>query len=186
MTSSSNLIHKDTQALVKTSGPKDAAMTNMTGRRQSLPVPKTDTEGINLWNLLCKNIGKDLSKISMPVTLNEPLSALQRLCEELEYSDLLDRAALTSDPLERMTWVAAFAISVYGSAQARSGHKPFNPLLGETFECVREDRGFRYVAEQVSHHPPVSACHASSSSGKWSWSQDLRVKTKFWGKVDFI
>ena len=34
--------------------------------------------GLNLWNLLCKNIGKDLSKISMPVTLNEPLSVLQR------------------------------------------------------------------------------------------------------------
>jgi hypothetical protein len=34
-----------------------------TGRRQKLPVPKTDTEGLNLWNLLCKNIGKDLSKV---------------------------------------------------------------------------------------------------------------------------
>ena len=49
-----------------------------------------------------------------------------------------------------MMWVAAFAVSVYGSCQARAGHKPFNPLLGETFECVREDRGFRYVAEQVT------------------------------------
>ncbi|CAM6053555.1 unnamed protein product [Sphagnum tenellum] len=162
---------------------EDSKLTQLTGRRQKLPIPKADTEGINLWNLLCKNIGKDLSKISMPVTLNEPLSALQRLCEELEYSELLDRAAAeTESTLERMTWVAAFAVSVYGSCQARAGHKPFNPLLGETFECVREDRGFRYVAEQVSHHPPVSACHASSLGGKWTWWQDLRVKTKFWGK----
>jgi hypothetical protein len=44
---------------------------------------EADTSGVNLWNLLCRNIGKDLSKISMPVTLNEPLSVLQRLCEEL-------------------------------------------------------------------------------------------------------
>jgi hypothetical protein len=60
----------------------------MTGRRQSLPAPKADTEGVNLWNLLCKNIGKDLSKISMPVTLNEPLSALQgrRRCDEFGQS----------------------------------------------------------------------------------------------------
>ena len=29
----------------------------LTGRRRTLPVPKTDTEGVNLWNLLCKNIG---------------------------------------------------------------------------------------------------------------------------------
>jgi len=152
---------------------------------QKLPVVKAETEGINLWNLLTKNIGKDLSKISMPVTLNEPLSALQRLCEELEYSELLDKASSPGlSDLERMTWVAAFSVSVYGSCQARAGHKPFNPLLGETFECVREDRGFRYVAEQVSHHPPVSACHATSvgQPKRWTWSQDLRVKTKFWGK----
>jgi hypothetical protein len=32
----------------------------LTGRRRTLPVPKTDTEGVNLWNLLCKNIGKRL------------------------------------------------------------------------------------------------------------------------------
>ena len=50
---------------------------------------------------LCKNIGKDLSKISMPVTLNEPLSALQRLCEELEYSELLDKAAAADAQVDR-------------------------------------------------------------------------------------
>jgi hypothetical protein len=55
--------------------------------------------------------------------------------------------------------------------------------LGETYECVREDKGFRYVSEQVSHHPPVSTCHASSEDGSWAWWQDFRVKTKFWGKV---
>ena len=40
--------------------------------------------------------------------------------------------------------------------------------------------GFKYIAEQVSHHPPVSACHAIGKN--WQWWQDLRVKTKFWGK----
>ena len=51
-----------------------------------------------------------------------------------------------------MLWVAAFSISAYGSSNARASHKPFNPLLGETFECIREDKGFKYVAEQVSSH----------------------------------
>ena len=124
-----------------------------TGRRRELPVIKTETEGVNLWNLLCKNIGKDLSKISMPVTLNEPLSTLQWLCEELEYSDLVDKAVSAFTPLERMSLVAAFAISAYGSTRAR--YKPFNPLLGETYECVREDKGFGYIFEKVSPHPPV-------------------------------
>jgi hypothetical protein len=77
-------------------------------------------------------------------------------------------------------WVAAFAISAYGSSNARASHKPFNPLLGETYECIREDKGFRYVAEQVSHHPPISAVHATGTG--WSWSQVLRIRSKFWGK----
>ena len=152
----------------------------MTGRRHTLPVPKTETEGVNLWNLLCKNIGKDLSKISMPVTLNEPLSTLQRLCEELEYSELLEKAVNAETALERLQWVVAFSISSYGSCNARASHKPFNPLLGETFECVRDDKGFRFVSEQVSHHPPISVAHATGAG--WEWEQSLRIRSKFWGK----
>lgn len=72
------------------------------GRRTCLPAPCPDTSNINLWNILRNNIGKDLSKVSMPVELNEPLNTLQRMCEELEYSELLDKAAETEDPFERM------------------------------------------------------------------------------------
>lgn len=57
---------------------------------------------VSLWNILRNNIGKDLSKVSMPVQLNEPLNTLQRLCEELEYSSLLDHASRMTDPCERM------------------------------------------------------------------------------------
>lgn len=72
----------------------------------------------------------------MPVTLNEPLNVLQRLCEELEYSELLDRAAGIDDPYERMVEVAAFAVSSYASTLSRAGNKPFNPLLGKhLYDC---------------------------------------------------
>ncbi|XP_018566852.1 oxysterol-binding protein-related protein 3 isoform X1 [Anoplophora glabripennis] len=152
----------------------------LTGRRTVLPVPRPITEGLSLWNLLSRNIGKDLSQISMPVALNEPLNVLQRLCEELEYSDLLDKAASIDDPYERMVEIAAFAVSAYASTLSRAGNKPFNPLLGETYECIREDKGFRFLAEQVSHHPPVGACYAESSN--FTFWQEARVKTKFWGK----
>ncbi|XP_029641137.1 oxysterol-binding protein-related protein 6 isoform X9 [Octopus sinensis] len=151
-----------------------------TGRRSKLPVPKPDTGDVSLWNLLCKNIGKDLTKISMPVTLNEPLSSLQRLCEELEYSELLDKASEFDDPLERMIYLAAFAVSCYASSAHRAGHKPFNPILGETYECIREDKGWRFISEQVSHHPPISACHCDSRN--FIFWQDVRIRTRFWGK----
>uniref|UniRef100_A0A3Q2SZC3 Oxysterol-binding protein n=1 Tax=Fundulus heteroclitus TaxID=8078 RepID=A0A3Q2SZC3_FUNHE len=150
------------------------------GRRICLPAPCPDTANINLWNILRNNIGKDLSKVSMPVELNEPLNTLQRMCEELEYSELLDKAAETEDPFERMVLVAAFAISGYSSTYYRAGSKPFNPLLGETYECIREDKGFCFFSEQVSHHPPISACHCESKN--FTFWQDVRWKNKFWGK----
>uniref|UniRef100_A0A8C8SC84 Oxysterol-binding protein n=1 Tax=Pelusios castaneus TaxID=367368 RepID=A0A8C8SC84_9SAUR len=149
-------------------------------RRTCLPAPCPNTSNISLWNILRNNIGKDLSKVVMPVELNEPLNTLQRLCEELEYSELLDKAAHTPNPFERMVYVAAFAVSAYASSYYRAGSKPFNPVLGETYECVREDKGFQFFSEQVSHHPPISACHAESEN--FAFWQDVRWKNKFWGK----
>ncbi|XP_059417455.1 oxysterol-binding protein-related protein 6-like isoform X8 [Carassius carassius] len=150
------------------------------GRRTCLPAPAPDTSNINLWNILKNNIGKDLSKVSMPVELNEPLNTLQHMCEELEYTELLDKAAHTDDPYERMAIVAAFAVSGYSSTYYRAGSKPFNPLLAETYECIREDKGFCFFSEQVSHHPPISACHCESQN--FTFWQDVRWKNKFWGK----
>ncbi|XP_064185880.1 oxysterol-binding protein-related protein 6 [Anguilla rostrata] len=150
------------------------------GRRTCLPAPSPDITNINLWNILRNNIGKDLSKVSMPVELNEPLNTLQHMCEELEYTEILDKAADTIDPYERMVLVAAFVVSGYSSTYYRAGSKPFNPLLGETYECIREDKGLCFFAEQVSHHPPISACHCESK--KFTFWQDVRWKNKFWGK----
>ncbi|XP_019949064.1 oxysterol-binding protein-related protein 3 isoform X4 [Paralichthys olivaceus] len=149
-------------------------------RRSCLPSLSPNNSTISLWNILRNNIGKDLSKVAMPVQLNEPLNTLQRLCEELEYSELLDRAANTQDPFERMVYIATFVVSGYASSYYRTGGKPFNPVLGETYECDRPDKGFRFVAEQVSHHPPISACHAESKN--FMFWQDVRCKNKFWGK----
>ncbi|XP_041963187.1 oxysterol-binding protein-related protein 3 isoform X2 [Alosa sapidissima] len=149
-------------------------------RRAHLPATSPSTSSVSLWNILKNNIGKDLSKVAMPVQLNEPLNTLQHLCEELEYSELLDRAAHTHDPYLRMVYVAAFAVSGYASSYFRAGGKPFNPVLGETYECQRPDKGFNFMAEQVSHHPPVSACHAESKN--FTFWQDMRWRNKFWGK----
>nr|XP_015824764.2 oxysterol-binding protein-related protein 7 isoform X2 [Nothobranchius furzeri] len=151
-----------------------------TGRRKTLPAPGADNSHIGIMTILYNNIGKDLSRVSMPAVLNEPLCLLQRLSEELEYPELLDIANHTDDPYERMVYVAAFSISGYAWASWRNRYKPFNPVLGETYENHREDRGFRFISEQVSHHPPISACHAESEN--FTFWQDQRWKNKFWGK----
>ncbi|KAM9392922.1 oxysterol-binding protein-related protein 7-like isoform 2-T2 [Pholidichthys leucotaenia] len=168
------------RASINNSSHKPRQIPTDTGRRTTLPAACTDNSHIGIMTILYNNIGKDLSRVSMPVVLNEPLSLLQRVSEELEYSDLLDIASTIDDPYERMVYVAAFSISGYAWASWRYRYKPFNPVLGETYENHREDRGFYYVAEQVSHHPPISACHAESEN--FTFWQDQRWKNKFWGK----
>uniref|UniRef100_A0A8C3BWS3 Oxysterol binding protein like 3 n=1 Tax=Cairina moschata TaxID=8855 RepID=A0A8C3BWS3_CAIMO len=148
-------------------------------RRTCLPAPCPNTSNISLWNILRNNIGKDLSKVAMPVELNEPLNTLQRLCEELEYSELLDKAAHTPDPFERMVYIAAFAVSAYASSYYRAGSKPFNPVLGETYECIREDKGFQFFAEQVDSPMPLTKPLFFFFPPPVS---DVRWKNKFWGK----
>ncbi|ESP02653.1 hypothetical protein LOTGIDRAFT_171854 [Lottia gigantea] len=133
----------------------------------------------SLWSILKQCIGKELSKITMPVVFNEPLSFLQRLTEYMEYSYLLDRASQTSDPIERLQYVSAFAVSAISSNWERLG-KPFNPLLGETYELDRSELGFRLISEQVSHHPPISAFHIDSPLYKFHGQ--IYPKLKFWGK----
>ncbi|VDQ17715.1 unnamed protein product [Trichobilharzia regenti] len=77
------------------------------------------------------------------------MSMLQRLTEDFEYSSCLDRAAACQDSLEQMAYVAAFTVSAYATTAVRT-NKPFNPLLGETYECDRtDDLGWRSLAEQV-------------------------------------
>ena len=49
----------------------------MLTRRRKLPATCPDASQISIWGILRKAIGKDLSKISLPVILNEPLSILQ-------------------------------------------------------------------------------------------------------------
>ncbi|KAG0224911.1 hypothetical protein BGW41_004914 [Actinomortierella wolfii] len=149
-------------------------------RRKVLPAPVSGQD-ISLLSILRKNVGKDLSTVAMPVSLNEPINVLQRLCEELEYSELLDKAASLDNSLDRLKYVTAFAVSGYSTTQWRAARKPFNPLHGETFEFVSPEKGFKFISEKVSHYPPIMACHAESERG-WTFAMDSRAKTKFWGK----
>ena len=57
--------------------------------------------------------------------------------------------------------IACFGAAQY-TATAHRNCKPFNPILGETYEFICPQ--FKYIGEQVSHHPPVSAAHAESDS----------------------
>jgi oxysterol-binding protein 1 len=61
-------------------------------RRTKLPEPIEKEKGVSLWSMIKDNVGKDLTRVCLPVYFNEPLSSLQKCFEDLEYSHLLDRA----------------------------------------------------------------------------------------------
>lgn len=114
------------------------------------------------------------------VNFSEPLSMLQRLAEDYEYADILHKAAKCTDSCEQLAMVAAFTVSSYATTSCRTG-KPFNPLLGETYECDRMgDLGWRTVAEQVSHHPPMVAQYGEGEG--WRCWQEFTMASKFRGK----
>lgn len=158
---------------------------SVTPQRRNV-VPAATVMPPSLIGFLRKNVGKDLSTISMPVSANEPVSLLQRMAEQLEYANLLEAAATNTTPALRLLNVTAFAISQFSSGRAkeRAIRKPFNPMLGETYELVRSEKevpgGFRLLVEKVSHRPVIMAIQAESA--KWSFSQTPAPTQKFWGK----
>ncbi|XP_061518085.1 oxysterol-binding protein 1 isoform X3 [Anopheles gambiae] len=149
-------------------------------RKRRTRVPDKPNYPLNLWSIIKNCIGKDLSKIPMPVNFNEPLSMLQRLTEDFEYSEILDKAAQAKDTCEQLAYVTAFTVSSYSTTSNRTG-KPFNPLLGETYECDRtDDLGWRCINEQVSHHPPMAAQYCEGRG--WRCWQEFTMTSKFRGK----
>lgn len=152
-----------------------------------LVIPEWNHPPSSLLSFFRKNVGKDLTSIAMPVDMNEPVTILQKYAELVEYCDLINNALQVADQErecgERILRIAAFAVSSLSSVRdkERNVRKPFNPLLGETFELVREDKGIRLISEKVSHRPPVFATFVESKD--WTLSYSLSPSQKFWGKT---
>ena len=131
-----------------------------------------------MWATLKNMIGADvMSVFSVPVFIMEPMSTLQKMAEILQYQHLLDEAADEDDEDARLALVTAYAVSVYSTMERTK--KPFNPILGETYELKLNDGKSTAIYEQVSHHPPIGAGHADTE--KWTYDITSAVKTKFMG-----
>lgn len=59
-------------------------------RRAAMPHPAQKEHKVSLWQIIKDCIGKDLTRVCLPVYFNEPISALQKTAEDMEYSELLD------------------------------------------------------------------------------------------------
>lgn len=104
---------------------------------------------------------------------------LQKFAEVMEYHNLLVEANHVEDEALRLIYVSTFILGQYHASATKRVAKPFNPILGETFEL--ESPEFRYFAEQVQHHPPVSACYAYNKNHDYQYWSNSHIKTQFWG-----
>ncbi|XP_067206499.1 oxysterol-binding protein-related protein 8 isoform X2 [Linepithema humile] len=127
--------------------------------------------------------GMDLSKVVLPTFILEPRSFLEKLADSYYHADLLSLAVLEDDAFTRMKAVVKWYLSgFYKKPQGLK--KPYNPLLGETFRCYwQHPNGSRtfYLAEQLSHHPPISGFYVTNRQDGFTISATIIAKSKFYG-----
>jgi len=144
-------------------------------------IPGSDAVKVKMsmvFKMLKDLIGKDLSKFSLPVFINEPSSILMKPAEQMFFNQPLTEAAdCKVSSTHRMLLVAAGLVQSFYVVPKRLG-KPFNPLLGETYELVTSK--FRYFSEMVSHHPPI--CCLNCQGAGYELRRTMETVQQFTGK----
>ncbi|XP_073802962.1 oxysterol-binding protein-related protein 8 isoform X2 [Danio rerio] len=138
-----------------------------------------------IWTLL-KQVrpGMDLSKVVLPTFILEPRSFLDKLSDYYYHADFLSEAAVEENAYNRMKKVVKWYISGFYK-KPKGLKKPYNPIIGEMYRCLwihsRTNSKTFYIAEQVSHHPPVSAFYVSNRKDGFCLSGSILAKSKFYG-----
>ncbi|CAD6915589.1 unnamed protein product [Tilletia controversa] len=144
-----------------------------------------DEENGNLLMALISQlrIGMDLSKVTLPTFVLEPRSMLERITDFMTHPDLVFGAGQLEDPQRRFVEVMRYYLAGW-HIKPKGVKKPYNPVLGEFFRCsytyTDGSKGY-YIAEQVSHHPPISAYFYVSPENNLLIYGELKPKSKFLG-----
>ncbi|XP_038280559.1 oxysterol-binding protein-related protein 5 isoform X1 [Canis lupus familiaris] len=153
---------------------------------QASQVETVSEENKSLMWVLLRQLrpGMDLSRVVLPTFVLEPRSFLDKLSDYYYHADLLSRAALEGDAYSRIKLVLQWYLSGFYK-KPKGIKKPYNPILGETFRCCwfhpQTNSHTFYIAEQVSHHPPVSAFHVSNRKDGFCISGSITAKSRFYG-----
>jgi Oxysterol-binding protein len=121
--------------------------------------------------------GKSIVGLSLPVRIFEARSTIERLSDIWAYAPhYLTEAAGSGEGVDRIRAVMAFVAA--SLPHCLSQWKPFNPLLGETFQGVLDD-GTTIDCEHTSHHPPITTMYINSKHwkayGSWTYNGDLKA-----------
>lgn len=150
-------------------------------------------------------IGMDLTKVVLPTFILERRSLLEMYADFFAHPDIFVSIPDFDDPKDRMVQVVRWYLSAFHAGRKSSvAKKPYNPILGEIFKCfwqiptatetepesekvvdgpvpwVTKDQ-LSFIAEQVSHHPPISAFYAEHVNKGISCTAHIWTKSKFLG-----
>uniref|UniRef100_A0A8C2X2T9 Oxysterol-binding protein n=1 Tax=Cyclopterus lumpus TaxID=8103 RepID=A0A8C2X2T9_CYCLU len=151
-------------------------------------------------------LGMDLTKVVLPTFILERRSLLEMYADFFAHPDLFVSIAEQLEARDRMVYVVKWYLSAFHAGRKGSvAKKPYNPILGEVFYChwdlpseteepstltetVSEGpvpwsstNSVCFVAEQVSHHPPISAFYAECLNQKIQFNAHIWTKSKFLG-----
>ncbi|XP_055071348.2 oxysterol-binding protein-related protein 11 isoform X1 [Misgurnus anguillicaudatus] len=148
-------------------------------------------------------LGMDLTRVVLPTFILEKRSLLEMYADFMSHPDLFVAITDGPSPLERMVrFVEYYLTSFHEGRKGAIAKKPYNPIIGETFHCswrvpkatapptgvskegtscTSDCYEVRFVAEQVSHHPPVSGFYAECQERQMCVNTHVWTKSKFMG-----
>lgn len=192
-----------TQQLVAASQTKDDYYDELYDQVEEEGLGSLEKHGSIITHLLSQvRIGMDLTKVVLPTFILEKKSLLEMYAEFFAHADLFLKAADLPTPRERIIQIVRWYMSAFhASRNADIAKKPYNPILGETFKCYFNVPGYDktedlvedgpvpwattnnlcFIAEQVSHHPPISAFYAEHVNKRITLDGYIWTKSKFLG-----
>ncbi|CDW56175.1 Oxysterol-binding protein [Trichuris trichiura] len=150
-------------------------------------------------SLLSKlKLGTDLTRVSLPAFLSQKRSFLESCSDFLANTSMFVSIATCTSSEKRLVAILKWYLtSFFFGCKGGVARKPFNPVAGEMFTCSWVPSGnyvdqsadspsfstskVRFHAEQMSHHPPVTAIFASTSNRDVLLTGSISVKSKFMG-----
>uniref|UniRef100_A0A672MWG3 Oxysterol-binding protein n=1 Tax=Sinocyclocheilus grahami TaxID=75366 RepID=A0A672MWG3_SINGR len=148
-------------------------------------------------------LGMDLTRVVLPTFILEKRSLLEMYADFMSHPDLFVAITDGSSPMDRMVrFVEYYLTSFHEGRKGAIARKPYNPIIGETFHCswkvpkattpptavskegtscASDCYNVRFVAEQVSHHPPVSGFYAECQERQMCVNTHVWTKSKFMG-----
>uniref|UniRef100_A0A8B9LWB2 Oxysterol-binding protein n=1 Tax=Astyanax mexicanus TaxID=7994 RepID=A0A8B9LWB2_ASTMX len=181
---------------------------NKEEQEDSCPVEEEDLGAVEeersvILHLLSQlKLGMDLTRVVLPTFILEKRSLLEMYADFMSHPDLFVAITDGACPMDRMVrFVEYYLTSFHEGRKGAIAKKPYNPIIGETFHCswrvpkmapsqggVQKEGSnpsdcysLRFVAEQVSHHPPVSGFYAECQERQICVNTHVWTKSKFMG-----